>query len=173
MPLNPAFSVGQSASDPSAVVFTDDSTGSDVLVTSRRIYVTDNNGNAIVPSGTSTTYISWPLGSNPYTVLNLLTEDLAVTITVEWLNVSNVALYTDTEKFCLREFNIQQFIYLIQNQALTPGIVQDVNYFSNLCQYWINIVGANTMVVDAADLSGSQNCLNRATNFLNNEAEYF
>lgn len=173
MALTVSFTVGQSASAPADVVFTDTSTGSDAAVTQRRIYVTDSNGAAVVPSGTSTSYIAWALASNPVTVSDLLTQDIACTITVQWLNSSNTVLYTSTDVFCLREFNIQQFIYLIQNQALNPGIVQDTSYFNNLCQYWINIVGAETMITEAEDLAGSQACLNRATLMLNDESFYF
>lgn len=173
MPLIVSFTVGQSPSSPDSVVFEDTSTGTDVAVTQRRIYITDNDGNAVVPSGTATAYIAWPLATNPITVSNLLTVDLAVNIDVQWLDVSNNILYEDDNEFCLREFNKQNFIYLIQNQALSPGVVQDETYFSNLCQYWINIVGANVMVEDAVDLSGSQNCLNRATNMLDNQQLFF
>lgn len=173
MPFTPSFTVAQSAATPANCTIEDDSSGSDAAITSRRIYITDNAGNYIVPSGTSTDYIAWPLATNPITIEDLLTVDLSVLILVQWLDVSNAVLYDEQNEFCLREFNKQQFIYLIQNQALYPGIVQDANYFSNLCQYWINIVGANTMVEDAADLSGSQNCLNRATEMLQDESKYF
>lgn len=173
MPLTPAFTVSQSAATPANVTFEDTSTGTDVLVTSRRIYVTDSNGDPVVPSGSSTDYIAWPLATNPIEVADLLTQDLAVTVLVQWLNVSNAVLYELSEVYALREFNIQNFIYLIQNQALNPGVVQDAAYFNNLCQYWINIVGANTMITEAANLSGSQACLNRATNMLNNENYFF
>lgn len=173
MALTPAFTVSQSAATPANVTFEDTSTGSDAAVISRRIYITDSNGDAVVPSGTSTAYIEWPLATNPIEVEDLLTQDLAVTVTIQWLNVSNTVLYSLAEVYALREFNIQNFIYLIQNQALNPGVVQDQTYFSNLCQYWVNIEGAQTMITEAEDLSGSQACLNRATNFLNNETFYF
>lgn len=173
MPLSPSFVVSQSAETPASVTFTDDSSGSDVLVVSRRITITDSNGDPVVPSGTVTDYIDWPLATNPLTVTDLLTADIAVNILVEWLDASNIALYEEDADFCLAEFNKQFFYYLIQQQALTPGIVQDANYYSNLCQYWINIIGAIQVVEDAADLSASQNCLNRATNFMTNESLYF
>lgn len=172
MPFSPSFTVGQNIETPAYVVFTDDSTGSDVLVISRRIYVTDSQGDPVVPSGTTTDYISWPLATNPLTV-NLLTEDTAVNVLVQWLDVSNAMLYEDDDDFCLEEFNNQNFVYLIQQQGLSPSVVQDTTYFSNLCQYYINIIGANTMVEDALDLAGSQNCLNRATNMLNNQTYFF
>ena len=173
MALVPSFTVSQSATTPANVTFVNTATGSDAAVTHLRIYITDNDGTAIVPSGTSTAYIAWALATTTLTVSDLLTTDLAVNIVVQWLSVTNVVLYSSEDPFCLRQFNKQQFIYLIQNQALSPSIVQDTNYFSNLCQYWINIVGANTMIEDAEDLAASQNCLNRGTDFLNNETLYF
>lgn len=172
MAFAPSFTVSQSAASPGYVTVEDTSTDIPGTVTQRRIYFTDNSGNAVTPSGSSTSYVEWPLATNPITI-NLLTSDTAVNVLVQWLNVSNAVVDETDEDFCLREFNIQNFIYLIQNQAMSPGVVQDTTYFSNLCQYWINIVGANTMIVDASDLSGSQNCLNRATNFLNNQSLYF
>lgn len=171
--FSPSFVVGQSAETPANVVFTDDSAGSDVLITSRRIYITDSQGNPVVPSGTSTSYILWPLATNPLTVSNLLTTDLAVNIDVQWLDVSNAVLYEEDADYCLAEFNKQFFYYLIQQQALKPGIIQDNAYYTNLCQYWINIIGAIQTVENAADLSGAQNCLNIATNFMNNQNLYF
>jgi hypothetical protein len=173
MAFSPSFTVSQDLSNPGAVTLTDDSSGSDAEITQRRVYFTDESGNYIVPSGTSTDYVLWPLATNPITINSLLQVDTSVNILVEWLNVSNAVLYDDNNDFCLRAYNKQQFVYLIQQQALNPGIVQDGNYYSNLCQYWINIQGANTMVVDAEDLSGSQNCLNRATEMLQNESKYF
>lgn len=172
MPLSPAFTVGQSVTAPYNVVFTDTSTGSDVAVVSRRIYVTNSQGAYVVQSGNSNDYITWPLATNPITV-DLLDEDIAVNVLVQWLDAGNAVLYELDNDYCLREFNIQQFIYLIQQQALTPGVVQDTNYYSNLSQYWINIVGANVMIEDASDLAGSQNCLNRATYYLTNESNFF
>lgn len=173
MPFSPSFTVGQSLSNPGAVTLTDDSSGSDVLITQRRAYFTDEAGNYIVPSGTTTDYVAWALATNPITINSLLSVDTAVLILIQWLNSSNVVLYESSNEFCLRAYNKQQFVYLIQQQALNPGIVQDTVYYSNLCQYWINIVGANTMTEDAANLSGSQNCLNRATEMLQNESSYF
>lgn len=172
MAFSPYFSVGQSVTAPSYVVFTDESTGTDAAIVSRRIYVTDSQGNPVVPSGTATDYISWPWATNPLSVL-LLEEDTAVNVLVQWLDVNGDVLYDSDENYCLDEFNTQNFIYLIQNQGLTPGVVQDTNYFSNMSLYWVNIIGAQIMVEDADDIAGSQNCLNRATNMLNNQSMYF
>lgn len=173
MAFSPAFTVSQSAATPANVTLTDTSTGSDVSITQRRVYITDNNGNYLVPSGTSTDYIQWAYATNPLLIEDLLTQDQAVTILVQWLDSGDNVLYSASNYYCLREFNKQNFISIIQAQALSPGIVQDTTYFGNLCEYWINITGANVLVEDAGDLSGSQNCLNRATNIANNDTYFF
>jgi hypothetical protein len=173
MSFSPSFTVGQSVVSPGSVVFTDDSSGSDSNIVSRRITITDSQGAYVVPPGTTTNYISWALATNPITIASLLQVDTSVNILVQWLDSSNAELYSDNNDYCLEEFNIQNFIYLIQNQGLYPGVVQDTNYFSNLCQYWINIIGADTMIVEAEDLAGSQNCLNRATYMLQNQSKFF
>lgn len=173
MSFSPSFTVSQSAAAPATVVFTDDSSGSDGAIVSRRIYVTDQSGSAVVPSGTSTAYISWILATNPLSVSNLLTQDTAVDVLVQWLDSGNNVLYSSEDTFCLEDFGKQFFIYLFQQQALAPNIVQDSNYFGNLCQFWINLIGANTMITEAEDLSSSQNCLNRETYMAANQNLYF
>lgn len=172
MAFSPSFTVSASAASPSTVVFTDDSSGSDVLILARRIYVTDYAGNPIVQSVNSNAYLDWPLATNPIS-FDLLTQNTAVNVLVQWLGAADAVLYEDDNDFCLREYAIQFFIYLIQNQALTPGIVQDANYFSNLALFYVNMQGAETMIVDAADLAASQNCLNRCTLMQNDQSFFF
>lgn len=173
MAYSPAFTVAQSVDSPEDVTFEDTSTGSDAAIASRRIYITDRSGDYVVPSGVATDYNAWALGINPITISDLLTQDLAVTVRVDWLDSGGTVLYSSTEKFCLREFNKQFFISLIQYQASNRDIVSGVNYFSSLAKYWALIEGADTMITDAADIAGSQACLDRATNMMNNESVYF
>jgi len=59
MPLTPAFTFVNPAGVPSSVIGTDTSTGSDVLIVSRRIYFEKTDGTYLVPSGTVTDYIPW------------------------------------------------------------------------------------------------------------------
>ncbi len=173
MPLTPAFTASQSAAQPSTVVFQDTSTGSDVAVTQRRIYVTDNNGDPVVPSGTLTDYIQWPLATNPITVLSLLPADMACLVSVQWLNVSNDVLYELDETFCFAANNQQNFYFQIQQLGLQPSSMQDTSFLSNLEKYWILIVGAQNAITYADDIAGSQNLLNMATNIKNYNAINF
>ena len=174
MALTVSFSISQSALTPAAVTATDTSEGSDAAVTQRRIFFQNSQGQYITTSGTSTSsaFESWAYADASET-WDLLDEDTAVAITVQWLNVANEVLYTLTQLYCLAEFNKQNFYYLLQQQALSPAIYQDKNYQQNLATYWVNITGAIQAIEIGADLSASQNCLNRATEMLNNQAKYF
>lgn len=172
MAFSPSFSCSQSAASPENVTLTDTSSGSDGSISVRRIYITDSEGNYVVPSGTSTDYIVWPYADTSIE-LDLLSEDMAVNILVQWLDVSNAVLYSDDNDYCLAAFNQQNFYYLTQQLALNPATLQDTSYSNNLAAYWVAIIGAINAVELAGDLADSQNMLNIATNFLNNQSKYF
>lgn len=175
MSLSPNFSVAQTPLNPSLVIFTDTSTGSDPSITGRRIYVTDSNGNPVVPSGTTTNYITWILATNPLSV-NLLTQDLAVNIRVDWVNVSGAVvtvIATLNQNYCFSLFNKQFLYYLVQLQSTTYNIIQDTNYWGNVGIFWSNITGAINAVEVGNDIAASQACLSRATYMAQNQANYF
>lgn len=172
MALTPDFTIAQIALDPSLAIAEDTSTGSDVLVVSRRIYLQNSAGDYLVESGVITTYNPWALATNPIS-LNLLTFDQALSIKVDWMSVGGSVLYTKTQSYCLAYFNKVFFYYLQQQQGLSPGIVQDANYSSNMAVLWTTIIGAVNSVEIGNDLSASQNCLNRGTEMRLNESLYF
>lgn len=162
MSFIPSFQVGQNSLYPNIVVVIDDSSGSDAAITQRRVYVQDSAGNYLVPAGTNTEYTQWNIGDASIS-LNILTEDMAVSVTVQWLDLSNTVLYTLTQQFCLALYSKQFFYYLIQLQGLTPTIPADANYNSNMALFWATVNGAINAVTLASDIAASQNCLNRAT----------
>ena len=172
MSFSENFSVAQTPLNPALVIVEDTSTGADVLIVSRKITFTDAGGNTVVPSGTSTTYVAWPLATNPITV-NLLTTDMALSIQVDWLDAGGVALYTKTTSYALVEYNKAFLYYLIQQQSLTPSIVQDQNYSINLANFWTTIIGATNAIEIGNDLSAAQNVINIGTNYRLNENFYF
>lgn len=172
MSFSPSFSVLQSPQNPALLFFQDTSTGTDIAITSRRIYIQGWDGNYIVPANTTTDYIVWPLTNTEFTV-DVFTQDTAANVKVEWLDSSNTVLYTTNSNYCFSEYNKQFFYYLIQQQSLTYNVIQDGGYFSNLSTYWVNIVSAINSVVIGNDIYASQVCLNRATNMMNNESYFF
>lgn len=174
MPISPAFTASQSALSPSVITLTDTSTGSDAAIANRHVFFQNAQGQYLTSTGTSTTpaYEQWSY-SDASKSFTILTEDTSLAITVLWVNSGGTTLYTLTQVFCFSQFNKNFFYYLIQLQGLTPGVIQDSTYFSNISTYWTNIVGAIQAVEIGADIAASQNCLNRATNMMNNQTMYF
>jgi len=172
MALTPAFTISQSALTPGVVTATNTATGTDAAVTQLRIYFQTTSGTYLVVSGTTTDYESWALAdvSDSWDILD---TDQSLSVTVQWLSVANAVLYTLTQVFCLSQYNKNFFYYLVQQQALTPSILQDSNYFSNMATYWMNITGAIQAVEIGADIAASQNCLDRATYMLDNSNLFF
>jgi hypothetical protein len=172
MPLTPAFTTSQSALTPASVTATDTATGSDAAVTKRRIYFQTQAGTYLVVSGTTTSYEAWALADTSKAWV-ILDTDQALSITVQWLSAADAILYTLTQVFCFSQYNKNKFYELVQLQSITPGVLQDSNYFSNMAEYWMNITGAIQAIEIGADVAASQNCLDRATNMLDNSNYYF
>ncbi|MEN6463266.1 MAG: hypothetical protein ABFC94_18090 [Syntrophomonas sp.] len=172
MALSPNFTCAQNVLYPNIIIAADTSTGSDGAISQRRIYCQDREGNYLVPSGTTTTYTQWAYVDSSIS-LNILTQDMALSIRVDWLNSSNVVLYTLTQQFCFPLYN-QQFLYeLVQLQGLTPSIPQDTNYDANLAILWTSVRGAINAVEVGDDISASQASLDRGTFLRLNQNLYF
>lgn len=170
--MTPAFTVSQSALTPANVTVTDTSTDVTGTITQRRVYFQTTQGTYLVESGVATDYEQWALAASSDT-WTILDTDQALSITVQWLDVSNAVVETLTQVFCLAQFNKQFFYYLVQQQALTPSILQDTNYAANMATYWMNITGAIQAVEIGADINASQNCLDRATYMMQNQQNFF
>lgn len=166
------FIVAQTPANPALVLVTDTSTGTDNLIVARRITILDSNGNYIVPAGTTTNYIDWPLNENPIT-LNILNEDMALNVKVDWLYAANVVQFSQNQNYCFTEYNKQFLYYLIQLQSLTYNVIQDNNYWGNVGTFWVNIISAINSVQIADDIFSSQVCLNRATYMAQNQGNFF
>ena len=172
MPITPSIIVSQSAVSPNIVTIEDNSSGSDAGISQRRIYVQTSTGSYLVPAGTTTDFTQWAY-ANASISLNILTEDTAVYIVTQWLDVGNNVLYTYNNYYCLAEYNKQFAVLLGQLQAVSPGILQDANYATNMAVFWMYIVYAENMVLIASDISNSQNLLNKGTQMRLNESMYF
>lgn len=172
MAITPSISVSQSALNPAYITVTDDSTGSDASIASRRLYIQDAAGNYIVPTGTTTDYIAWSYAQSSITP-NVLTQDTAASITVQWLDVSNSILYVYNNTYGLSQFGKQFFYYLIQQLGLTPGTFQDDNYSGNLAMFWAFIVAGDNAITNGNDVAAAQQCYNKEIQMMNNQAFYF
>ena len=172
MPLTPSFTVSQSFNSPSNLTFTDTSTGSDVNIASRNIYMQQANGDYVIVSGNTNDYTSWYIGDNPL-ILDILDKDYALTITIDWVNANNVTLYTASNVFAFTNFN-EKFDYgLTQMLTANPLLINDNDFFLHKSDIRISIDSGNQAFQMAGDLFAAQQCYDRATNLRENSQYYF
>jgi len=125
MSFSPSFQISSfntgGTIDPTAVILVDNSTGSDGNIASRKILFYSVQGALAVPA------IPWPLATNPITV-NPLSQDVALTVLVQWLDGSGNVLYSFTIQAAFTGYGEQFWYNLIQTESASPTILQDVNY---------------------------------------------
>jgi hypothetical protein len=164
MPLTPNFTAVQLFGSPNNIILTDTSTGTDVAVTSRRVYIQMANGTYLVEEGTTTDYEVWDYSEDSIT-LDVLTRDVAVTITVQWLDSTGTDLYTKLYEFGFTQYN-ESFDYgLTQMLTASPLFINDNNFFQNKSELRVCIDSGNQALSLAGDLFAAQQCYDRATRF--------
>jgi len=171
MALIPNFSTEQFSGTPNAFTITDTSTGSDVTITSRRIYLLQANGTFLVPAGTNTNYIVWNIADSSI-VLDVLSQDTALSITVQWLNVSNAVVTSLTQSFAFIAYNETFFYGLNQNLVGNANLSASTNWFQNMSNLQLQIDSAQQAITFASDIFNAQAALNRAT-YISTNSQYF
>lgn len=172
MPLTPDFSASQTLGDESTVSLTDTSTGSDGAITQRRVYLRKADGTFLVPEGNGNDeYIEWPWADSEIDI-DALDKDYALDVIVQWLNVSNVILYSKTELIGFPLYN-ETFDYgLTQLLSGNPLLINDNDFFSNKSDLRVEIDSGNQAIEQASDIYGAQQCYDRAT-ALRISSQYF
>lgn len=164
MPLAPSFSCTQPVGEESKITITDTSTGSDVDISQRRVYLRTAQGTFLVPTGNdSDEYVEWPYADDSITI-DALSKDFSILVTVQWLDTSDEILYAEQLLVGLTLYN-ETFDYsLTQLLASNPALWGDNNYAENKMLLRINIDAGNQAIELAADQSAAQQCYDRATN---------
>ena len=174
MAIVAAFSATESLANPDEITFNDDSTGSDLTITSRRIYFQLANGNWVDEDGnesTTETYITWPYADASIT-LSLITQSTAADITVKWMAGSTV-VYTVQDEYCFNLYDYLEGLQLLQGNTSAPDQVQDTNYYSNLQQFIVNIWNEENDITYGGDIFSSQGAMNRNNLMIQNDDFYF
>lgn len=181
MAISVAFSTSQAVGAPQNIIITDSSSGSDVTAVSRRVTIVDYLGNYITESGSSTTptYTEWPLADGNTLTLDILSQDMALNITLAYVTVSgsvaNGATLTSLNGFTL--YNETFYYSLTQAQASQstppPTILQDTNYYQSKMMLRVNIDSGNQSITLGDDITSAQNCYNLATYMVTNQADFF
>lgn len=175
MPLTPNFSTSQQAGLPSNVIITDTSTGSDVAIVSRRVFLVNYAGEYVVADGTTTNYTVWPLAQSSISI-DCLSADASLSVTVNWVNAAGVTLYTKTSLAGFTLFNETFYYSLTQGQAAISNpsyILQDNTYFQNKSRLRVLIDSGNQAVTLGYDITTAQECYDLATYMVNNQNNLF
>lgn len=175
MALDVNFTAEQTPGAPGDILFTDTSTGSDVAVTQRRIYIQTDEGDYLVEDGTTTEYEVWSgfPGTTTITLEDILDKDYACRVVVQWLNVSNVVLYDKTLYYGFTCYN-EDFDYeLTQSVAGNPKLMSDNNWWPNKSLLRNYIDSGNNAVSRNSDISAAQQCYDLATEMRTNRQYLF
>lgn len=164
--------MSQSFGTPSVVTATDTSTGSDAAIASRKITLTTYNGTTLVPAGTTTTFVAWPLLTNPLSI-DALDKDYALSIRVDWLDAGGTVLYTKTQLYQFSMYNEEFYYSLTSRQSSVPSIIMDNVYYMNKLKLRVNLDSAQQAVFYGEDISSAQYCLDAATELRLNQNKYF
>lgn len=171
MAFVPDFTTSQVLGQPSQIVITDAHTGTDAAVVGARVQVVDSAGNYLVVTGNTNNYSTWATISSPLT-LALLTKDTAVYITVNYVNISGVTLYTKT---LLRGFTLYAttyYLFIIKAQSSRPNLVDKANFYDNEIKLLCAIQEAATAIT-YNDILSCQAALNRANLLINSPSNFF
>lgn len=172
MPLTTSFEPSQVIGQASVLIIEDTSTGTDIAVTERRVFLQKSDGTYLTPSGTATDYISWPMGDTSIEI-DALDRDYALFIIVRWCDVDGNSLYTESELW-LATLYLKQFYYdLTQTQTGTPNIVNDAPYYISKIQLRCAIDEAINAVEVAGDHHSAQAALDRGQFLVDHQTLYF
>ena len=162
MALTPNFTVSQVVGEPSEIVLVDTSTGSDLNITQRRVYLNTAYGTKLVPEGTSTEYIQWAYSLSSITI-DALDKDYALSVTVQWLDVSNTVLYDKTIDTGLTLYNETWNYGRTQMLSGNPLLINDDGFFDKKSLMRTFIDDGNQCVTFQADIFGAQQCYDLGT----------
>jgi hypothetical protein len=174
MPLTVSFSATESLANPEEITLNDDSTGSDVTITTRKVQIQLANGNWLDENGdeqTTQTFITWPY-SDLSIVLSVLGGSTAANITVGWYAGLSL-VYVSNNTFCFNIFDYLAALQILQGNTSSPDQLQDTPYYNNLMQFIVNLFNEENAIEFDGDIYSSQGAMNRNQLMITNEAFYF
>lgn len=172
MPIIPLFSVTQSISNPELLSVTDDSTGSDVAITDRRVYIALSNGSYLVESDNDEIYSEWEYADDTI-VLDVIPRSVSPTIRVDWLNSIGTVLYTKSIVYALTMHDDLFSYGLLGGEAENPSMIRDSRYYGDVVRFMADLEHAKNAVLYGADTSAAQSCLDRNRQMQLHETLYF
>ena len=183
MAITVIFSTSQVLGAPQNIVLTDASTGSDVNAVSRRIYITNAQGQYLtqnngISAADTPTYTDFPLADGAViTLQSIISEDMALSIRLAYVDVSGDVVANTTNLVGFTQYNESFYYGLTQDQAQQnqppPMIMQDSNYYTNKGIFRTEMDSGNNAIELGADITSAQACYSRATYMRLKENDYF
>ena len=163
-----SYSAYQIVTDPTGLVIADTSTGTDAAIASRRVTILKSDGTTLVPSGTSTSYVNFPLSDGSTKTISVLDKDYAVAITVDWVNSGGSVLYTTTTIYGFYYYANSFYQTLLQAQVSNPNLLANKNWLDGISALWTYIDGAANAISLMGDITNAQLMLGKAYWLYNN-----
>ncbi len=162
MPFVQNFETSQTVGVPEGINLEDTSTGIDADIFERKVYFQISDGSYLVEDGTTTDYEIWPYADTTIT-FDVLDEDEAINIRVDWVNSIGTVLYTKTILTGFTLFN-ETFDYgLTQQLAGNPILINDNNFFFSKMSLRVYIDSGNNALSLGSDITSAQICYSKAT----------
>jgi hypothetical protein len=162
MPIVPNFKITQTLGVPDSINFEDISTGTDNLVTARKIYITTASGSFLVEQGTITNYELWALVDATKT-LKVLGKDYALRIKIDLVDVAGAILYSKDYTLLFTFFNEEFDLQLGQAIAGNPMLISDNNYLLNKVKFINFIDSAKNAMLYLNEINTAQLLIDEAT----------
>ena len=168
----PNFQVSQNFSTPTILSLVDNSTGSDVNIAGRRVYLQKSDGTYLVPSGTTTDFVAWSLAVS-FINIDVLNKDYALNIRVDWVNAGGSMLYTKNGTYRFA-FNAEFFAYtLAEKLATTPIINGSYDFMGAAYDLELFIAGSKSAIEFGGNIQASQASLDKAKYLIDNAPKFF
>lgn len=168
MAFNSDFTIAVS-SDPSAIILSEASTGSDPNLTDRTINIYKSDGSQLVAS------IDWPIAQSSITI-NPLTKDYALNIVVLWTSSMPLpppSTYTQSHIYAFVGYGQQYSNTLLEFLATNQQLVNDQGWYSNFSILLLEIQNAQNAINVGANLGNAQAAILRYQKLITNKNLYF
>lgn len=166
MPLVPDFSASQSLGELNILSLEDISTGSDVSITRRLVYIQSFDGSYLVPEGTTTDYIVWAIEDSTIDI-DVLNKDYSLLVTVVWVHIST-PLYTKIILFSFTGYTETFELARTRDIASNQKLINSANYWYNYSKLRTLIDNAEQAVALGNDQTASQINLDLAYQIIQN-----
>ena len=167
----PSYTATQLFATPTTLRIVDTTTiNAGVTITSRKVYLLQSDGTYLVPEGTTTDYIVWSGVGTTLNIEDVLSQDFALEITVQWI-IDNVGVAQEYEEVALHCFAVNSEIFdfnLSLDMAQNRNLINNDNFMENKNILRVEIDSAYDAISDFQGIYASQQCLNSAKYLIDN-----